>query len=106
MWTHTDRSTLERKVQGVDEFLEEFSWMIEKLQLHDLMQADFMCQKKLSLGQGEFLILADFSKKFSFVVQDEVQCFHWNNNSATIHPFVCYSNEGSFCFVYFRMHAA
>ena len=101
-WTNTDRSTLERKVQGVDEFLEDFSIMVEKLQLHDLiakMQADFMRQKKQSLGEGEFLVLADFSENFSFVVQDEVQSFHWNNNYATIHPFVCYSNEGSFCFV-------
>ncbi|KAL5518045.1 hypothetical protein EMCRGX_G003713 [Ephydatia muelleri] len=101
-WTNTDRSTLERKVQGVDEFLEDFSVMMQKLQLHDLiakMQADFMRQKKQNLGPGEFLVLADFSENFSFVVQDEVQSFHWNNNSATIHPFVCYSNEGSFCFV-------
>ena len=51
-WTNTDRSTLERKVQGVD----DFSIMMEKHQLHDLitkMQADFMRQKKQSLGQGE-----------------------------------------------------
>ena len=52
-----DRSTLEMKVQGVDEFSEEFSRMMEKLQLHHLiakMQAAFMRQKKRSLGQGEF----------------------------------------------------
>ena len=35
--------------------------------------------------------MADFSENFSFVVQDEIQSFDWNNSSATIHPFVCYS---------------
>ena len=32
----------------------------------------------------------DFSGNFTFVVQDEIQAFHWNNSLATIHPFVCY----------------
>ena len=30
--------------------------------------------------------MADFSENVSFVVQDEIQSFHWNNSSATIHP--------------------
>ena len=80
-----------KEVQGVDEFLEEFSRKMEKLQLHDLiakMQADFMRQKKQSLGQGEFLILADFSENFSIVIQDEVQSFHWNNNLVTTINFI------------------
>ena len=44
-WTITDRSSLETKVQTVDEFLDSFSRMLEKLLVHDLltkMQADFM----------------------------------------------------------------
>ena len=56
-WTNTDQSTLERKVQGVVEFLEKFSWMMEKLQLHDLiakMQADFMHQNSKALGKRSF----------------------------------------------------
>ena len=46
------------------------------------MQADFIQEKKKSLGPREF-----------FVVQDEIQSFHWNNNSATIHLFVCDSRD-------------
>ena len=42
---------------------------------------------------GEFLVLADFSENYSFVVQDEVQGFHWNNSQATIHPFVIYYRD-------------
>ncbi|KAL5477704.1 hypothetical protein EMCRGX_G024538 [Ephydatia muelleri] len=105
-WTNTDRSSLETKVQTVDEFLDSFSRMLEKLLVHDLitkMQADFMREKKESLGPGEFLVVADFSENFSFVVQDEIQSFHWNNNSATIHPFVCYYRDNgelrSVCYI-------
>lgn len=76
--------------------------IFEKLQAHDLiakMQTNFMRQKKENLEEGEFLVLADFSENFSFVVQDEIQSFHWNNSSATIHPFVCYSTHGSLCYM-------
>ncbi|KAL5484132.1 hypothetical protein EMCRGX_G020580 [Ephydatia muelleri] len=70
--------------------------MLKKLLVHDFtakMQSSFMQQKKESLKEGEFLVIADFSENFSFVVQDEVQSFHWNNSSANIHPFVCYYRE-------------
>ena len=31
--------------------------------------------------------------QYAFVVQDAAQGFHWNNNQATIHPFVVYYKE-------------
>ena len=56
-----------------------------------------------SLKPGEFLVLADFSENYSFVIQDEVPAFHWNNSSATVHPFVCSNMEAgklsSLCFI-------
>ena len=62
-----------------------------------------MREKKESLGPREFLVVADFSENFSSVVQDEIQSFHWNNNSATIHPFVCYYRDNgelrSVCYI-------
>ena len=33
--------------------------------------------------------MGDFAKNFTFVMQDEVQSYHWNNAQA-IHPLVCY----------------
>lgn len=92
-WTTTDRATLETKVLSVDEFIEMFITMLKKLLVHDFiatMQASFLQQRKDTLKVGEFLVVADFSENYSFVVQDEIQSFHWNNSSATIHPFVCY----------------
>ena len=34
--------------------------------------------------------MTDFAENYSFVLQDAVQGFHWNNAQATVHPFVCY----------------
>ena len=39
---------------------------------------------------GEFLVTADFSENYSFILQDAAQGFHWNNSQATLHPFVAY----------------
>ena len=36
------------------------------------------------------IVIGDFSENYSFVVQDEVQGYHWVNNQATLHPFVAY----------------
>ena len=54
-----------------------------------------MKKKKKHLSPGEFLVIGDVSENYSFVVQDEVQSFHWNNLHATVHPFFCYYKEGS-----------
>ena len=67
---------------------------LKKLQLHDFIakhQVKFLAQKKESLMCGEVLVIADFSENYSFVVQDEVQSFHWNNLQATVHPFILFS---------------
>ena len=92
-WTTTNRATLEIRVVPADEFIDTFVCKLRKLLHHDFtakMQAAFMQQKKESLQEGEVLVIADFSENFSFVVQDEIQSFHWNNESATIHTFICY----------------
>ena len=36
------------------------------------------------------LILMDFSENYSFIIQNSVQAFYYNNQQATIHPFVVY----------------
>ena len=42
------------------------------------------------LGEKEVLVVGDFVENFTFVMQDEIQSYHWNNAQATIHPFVYY----------------
>lgn len=47
----------------------------------------------MALLQGEMLIQMDFAENYAFVIQDAVQGYHWNNNQATIHPFVVYYKD-------------
>lgn len=32
----------------------------------------------------------DFSENYKYVIQDEIQTFHWNNEQCTLHPVVYY----------------
>eukprot|EP00731_Ephydatia_muelleri_P014791 Em0008g511a len=85
-------------------------WTIQqyllKLRKHDFIakeQAAFLVEKS-SLQEGEIVVLGDFAENYSFVIQDAVQGFHWNNTQATIHPFVAYYYDavrGEVCFLNF-----
>lgn len=60
---------------------------------HDFIakeQARYLKERRDSLDLGEFIIVGDFAENYSFVLQDAVQSFHWNNLQATLHPFVGY----------------
>lgn len=56
-------------------------------------QSKFLSHSKETLKANEFIILLDFSENYSFVVQDEVQGWHWANAQCTIHPFVIYYKD-------------
>ena len=49
--------------------------------------------------------VVDFAENYSFVVQDEIQSFHWSKSHCTLHPVVVYYKENgklaqkSFCFI-------
>ena len=38
----------------------------------------------------EIIVQGDFAENYSYVVQDEIQSFHWENKQATLYPFVAY----------------
>ena len=92
-WTNTDRSSLDDVKLTTDEFIEHFCDLLKQYQVHDFktkMQATYYRETKMSLKDGEVLVVCDFAENYSFVIQDEVQSFHWNNEMATLHPFVIY----------------
>ena len=53
-------------------------------------QANDLKITKENLSENELIILFDFAENYSFVVQDAVEVFHWENSQATLHPFVAY----------------
>jgi len=97
-WTHTDRSNLETVVKKIDDFLSEFFQCIKLYQHHAFItraQSTFYSDTKQDMKEGEVLVVCDFAENYSFVVQDEIQSFYWNNEMATVHPFVAYFKTGT-----------
>lgn len=98
-WTSTDRSNLETRIETTDDFMETFQKRIHALIPHSFIaerQSSYLKEVKNSLNQHEFLVIMDFSENYSFVIQDEIQSFHWTNAQATIHPFgIYFKNESS-----------
>ena len=45
---------------------------------------------KDNLKTGEFVVLGDFVENHGFIVQDEVQGYHWNKKSCMLHPVMIY----------------
>ena len=77
----------------VDEFLEVIMEKLKKLLLHNFIykqQQNFLRNKKETLSDNECFLILDFAENYTFMVQDAIQSFHWNNTQATIHLFVIY----------------
>ena len=106
-WVSVDHTTLVTITQTADIFVDSLVEYLLKLRKHDFIakeQAAFLVEKKSSLQEGEIVVLGDFAENDSFVIQDAVQGFHWNNTQATIHPFVAYYYDavrGEVCFLNF-----
>ena len=69
---------------------------IEKLTSHSYIsraQTSYLKKQKDELAENTDIVLVNFAENYSFVVQDEVQGFHWNNVQATLHPIVIYYRE-------------
>lgn len=95
-WESVDRCTLETVCMSVDDFLDSLCDKLVDLLRHSFIatqQSAYQKHVKASLKPGEFLVNCDFAENYSFVLQDEAQGFHWNNSSATIHPFIAYYRE-------------
>lgn len=92
-WVNTDRAELITQVKATDEFLESLVEQLLALKTHHFIsktQSKYFQELKETLTQKECVVLADFAENYTFTIQDEIQSYHWNNQQATIHPFVYY----------------
>ena len=97
-WMFTDRCNIERKTVPLEEFTPLFAAKLSKFIYHDFIktqQSQFLKNRKELLLDGEIIVICDFAENYSFVLQDEMQAFHWNNSQCTIHPFVVYYKDGN-----------
>lgn len=96
-WASKPRTSLTTVVKDFSQFVAEFCEKLKSLLPHSFIakeQATFVRTLKESLGNDEFLVVCDFAENYSFVVQDAVPGFHWNNSQATIYPVVIYFKSG------------
>lgn len=97
-WVSTDRCKLVTILEPFSEFKEHFAMKLRDLKSHHFIaksQSQFLKDTKLNLPQNECVVIADFSENYTFVLQDEIQSYHWVNVQATVHPFCVYFKKES-----------
>ena len=104
--TTTDRAALVTQTASLDEYTALVIAAINSLTTHSYItkcQARYLKHKKENLAMNEAIVLGDFAENYQFIMQDEIQSYHWSN---TLHPIVIYllDREGhlkhdSLCFI-------
>lgn len=97
-WIYTDCDTLHTCQLSTEEFIAELSTKLFQLTSHHFNskhRSSYLRIMKENLVQDSIIILMDFAENYSFIVQDAVHGFHWENSQATLHPFVLYFSSGS-----------
>lgn len=97
-WVATDRADLITITKSREEFTEDLICKLVSLKKHHFVsktQSNYLKDLKRNLESMECIVIGDFSENFTFIVQDEIQSFHWVNEQATLHPFVIYYRDPS-----------
>ena len=98
-WIYTDENKLIDMQLLVSEFIDMFLEKFDLLRRHHFIanaQSAFFQSTKQTLPSDIVIILLDFVENCSFLVQDEVQGYHWEKSQATLHPLCCYYKEKRF----------
>ena len=108
-WVSTDRTTIEKFVKPVHDFISCLSNNIVSLTRHHYIaktQSAYLNSLKESIPPDEAIVIGDFAENYSFMVQDAAQIFHWTNEQVTLHPIVIYYlnadskvDHKSYCFI-------
>ena len=92
-WISMDHTTLMNHYSTAEEFIAKVvDDVYEVCPHHFIAKAPVNHLKiaKENSSENELIILLDFAENYSFVEQDAVQRFHWENSQATLHPFAAY----------------
>ena len=92
-WESTDRTTLRTYTSTVEDFIDLLVDSIDSLTTHSYIaksQAQYLKRRKDELDGETCLLLLDFAENYHYIVQDEVQGYHWNKEQCTLHPVVLY----------------
>lgn len=95
-WVHTDRTALVDLQLPLEEFLDLFCEKFDSLRQHHFVaksQSAYLRSRKETLQEDTAIVLLDFAENYSFLIQDAIQGFYWDNSQATLHPFAIYYKE-------------
>ena len=77
-------------------FIENVAKKISDLTAHSFIlksQSQYLKHRKELLGENEAFVLLDFEENYQFVIQDEIQNFHWSKEYCTVHPVIAYFKQ-------------
>ena len=97
-WQTTDRPTIITQSTDDTNYIQQLVDVIDHLTSHSYIaksQGQSLKKLKSELPRNECIVLLDFAENYKYVVQDEVQSFHWNNQQCTLHPVVLYFMDNS-----------
>ena len=92
-WTTVDRSELIIQNLPTEDFIFLLASKIDALTAHSYIakaQAQHLKKCKEELQQDDCIILLDFAENLKFVIQDEIQSYHWHQQTCSLHPVVIY----------------
>ena len=76
---------------SADDFIENVAKKISDLTAHSFIlksQSQYLkCRKEL-LGKNKAIVLLDFAENYQFVIQNEIQSFHWSKEHCSVHTVV------------------
>ena len=108
-WDTTDQASLTTITTTCKEYKDVFIDAIDRVTKHSYLaqcQAQYLNDKKKSLHSEEALVLGDFAENYQFLIQDEIQSYHWSKEYCTLHPVVAYFKDDkgslrhiSICFI-------
>ena len=92
MWVGTDRANLISQSLQVNEFIDHLATTIDDMTIHSFVsksQSRYLMNQKENLDSNTCIIMLDFAENYQYVLQNEIQSFHWNIQSMH-HSTSCY----------------
>ena len=80
----------------LSEFIITLSCLLDSITCHSYIaksQARYLSELKENLEEDAIIVLGDFAENYTFVIQDEIQGYHWSKQQCTLHPLVIYYKE-------------
>ena len=83
-------------VTPLRDFIDLLAEKVDALTAHSFTakaQSAYLKQRKAELPDNTVLAILDFAENYEYVIQHEVQSYHWSKDRCTIHPVSLYLKE-------------